>query len=350
MTGPNQAMTATIRKIDDGSVEVTVELGASDLQGYVAQAERRLAQSAHLNGFRQGKVPPEMIRQRIDPQTLRQEALQIAVESSLDAAVAEGTLDVVDQHDFKIHENTADKLCYTVTLTLYPPVTLGEYQGITVQKKTAEVTDHEVETVLADIVKSRTPADGKAPELTDDFAKSLGAFTSLENLKSVVRQGLATKKAEREVQRVRGELIDAVIAKSTVSVPSRMVEAELDALMEGFDHELHAQGMELGPYLAHLKKTQDDLRREWQPRAERRVKMALILHAIGKAEHISVSAAELQGALETRVQQYLAGRSGGGGANALDGIDLDRVRNGIATALLNNKVFEFLEKHAILTT
>lgn len=340
-------MTSTIRKIDDGAVEVAVELGASDLQGYVVQAEKRLAEQTRVDGFRKGKAPPDVIRQRVDPQTLRQEALQIAVESSLDAAVAAEKLDVVDQHDFKIQENTADTLRYTVTLTLYPAVTLGEYQGIQVQKKTAEVTDQELGTVLADIIKSRTPADGKAPELNDEFARSLGTFTSLENLKAVVRQGLATEKAGREVERVRGELINAIIAKSTVSVPARMVDQQLDAMVEGFDRELHGQGMELGPYLAHIKKTQDELRREWRPRAEQRVKMALVLHAVGKAERISISAAELQEAVEAQVQQYLAGRPGEG-AGVLNDLDLDRMRQGILTALLNNKIFEFLEKHAIL--
>ncbi|MEK7583140.1 MAG: trigger factor [Patescibacteria group bacterium] len=342
-------MTSAIRKIDASSVEVTIELGSNDLKGYVGKAEERIAQSLNLEGFRKGKVPPEAIRQRVGEAELREEALQIAVQESLEEAIQKEGLDVLDQSNFSIKDNTPEKLRYVLTLTLYPKVTLGNYRGIEIIKQSHEVSDAELQKVLDDLVASRRSGD-ITPELNDEFAKSLGHFASLEDLKSGVKTGLLQEKQLRERDRVRGEVLKAIIATSKLDVPKLMIERQLDGMIANFDEELHAQGMELGPYLARIKKTQDQLRAEWYPKAEDQVKMTLVLHAVGKAEKITITAAELQEALELRLQQYLAGRKEAGTAEALKDLDLERIKRGLFGSLLNEKIFVFLESSAILTS
>src|SRR3989344_401009 len=126
---PNHPMTSTLKKIDSATLEATVELGKEDLANSVAQAERNLAAMLTMDGFRQGKVPPEVARKHINEQQLREEALQIAVRQSLVDVAKKEKLDVMDQKDFVIKENTPEKLLYQVTLLLFPAVTLGNYKG-----------------------------------------------------------------------------------------------------------------------------------------------------------------------------------------------------------------------------
>lgn len=342
-------MTSTIRTIDASTVEVTVELGASDLQGYVRKAEERIGQALNLEGFRKGKAPREAVRQRVGEAQLREEALQVAVQESLSEAIEKEGLDVLDQGNFSIKENTPEKLRYLLTLTLYPNITLGNYKGIEVKKQAHEVTDAELQKVLDDIAASRKTGN-TIPELNDEFAKSLGHFTSLEDLKTGIKTGLLQEKELREKDRIRVELLHAVLANSKLHVPDLMIERQLDSVMANFDHQLHEQGLELGPYLAKIKKTQDELRKEWRAKAEDQVKMTLVLHAIGKAEKITISPKELQEALEMRLQQYMAGRQDAGTAEALKDLDLERVKQGLFGSLLNEKIFAFLESGAILTS
>ena len=286
-------MTSAIRKIDASTVEVTVELGSSDLQGYVRKAEEMIAKSLNIEGFRNGKVSREAVRQRVGEAQLREEALQITVQESLSEAIEREGLDVLDQSNFAVKENTPEKLRYVLTITLYPNITLGNYRGIKVKKQTQEISDS-------------------------------------------------------ERNRIRVELLHTVIANSTLHVPALMIDRQLDSMMANLDHQLHEQSMELGLYLAKIKKTQDELRNEWRAKAEDQVKMTLVLYAIGEAGKITVSPKELQEALELRLQQYMAGRQDAGTAEALKDLDLERVKQGLFGSLLNEKIFVFLESSAIL--
>lgn len=217
-------MESSLQTIDPSTRTITVELGASDLKGYVADAEASIGQSLHIDGFRKGKVPPEIVRKHVSEAQIREEALRLAVQGSLTRVIAQEKLDVIDQTDFKIEENTSDKLRYQVTVTLFPTVALGQYRGIQIKK---DSFDH-----------------------------------------------------------MRVELLKKIMETSKVEVPQQFIERQLDSMMAGFDQELHSRGLELGPYLAELKKTQDDIRNDWRGRATEQVNMSLVLHAIGKAEKI----------------------------------------------------------------
>ncbi len=123
-------------------------------------------------------------------------------------------------------------------------------------------------------------------------------------------------------------------------------------MIQGLDGELHERGMELGPYLAHLKKTQEDLRREWHSKAEEQIKIGLIVKAIGKEEHLEVSENEIKEELELTLQQYIT-RGGANGEPAepeiLQNIDPEQMRNKIYEGLLSEKVLEFLENQTQFT-
>lgn len=339
-------MTSSVRKIDATSVEVAVELNAADLAAYVHEAEQALASRLNIDGFRAGKIPLDVVRKHVSEQQIREEGLEIAVRKSLQAVVQEHKLDILDQEKFSIKENTPEKFTYHVTLILYPTVVLGPYKELSVTKQPISVADTELDVVLKEIAQSRKK-DDIVPELNDEFAKSLGSFSSLDDLKAQIRVGLTQEKEMKEEERIRTELLKLIVAASKIAVPGRMIETQLDAMMQSLDGRLHAQGMELGPYLAHMKKTQEELRKEWRAQAETQVKMLLAMHEIAKAEQIVVTDQEAQEVLEAELQSFLAGRQHMTPED-LQKIDTERLKSKIYSDLLNKKVFEFLQSHAIL--
>ena len=115
-------------------------------------------------------------------------------------------------------------------------------------------------------------------------------------------------------------------------------------MLRDLDNELHQKRMELGLYLAHIKKTQDELRREWRPKAELQAKMGLIARAIAKKEDLSVGEEEVNQELQIVLQQYIMSGQGGTGSEALQNIDPEKLKSKIRDTLLNEKEFEFLEK------
>ncbi len=149
-------MTFTAKKLKDSQIELVVSLDKKDLLFYVAETEKRLSKEAKIEGFRPGKAPKEVIRKKVGEQAIRDEALNLAIQFSLAKTLAEEKFDVLEQSDFTIKENSADKLEYQVKLTVFPEVKLGTYKGLAVKKNALTVNESEIKNVLQEIVGSRT--------------------------------------------------------------------------------------------------------------------------------------------------------------------------------------------------
>ena len=148
-------MTFATKNLKDSQIELTVDLNKEDLFSYAAETEKRLAKEIRVEGFRPGKAPKEMVRKKIGEQAIREEALNLAVQTSLASILSEEKLDVMEQSDFKIKENLADKLIYQIRLTVFPEVKLGEYKDLTVKRNAISVEDPEVKNVLQEMVVLR---------------------------------------------------------------------------------------------------------------------------------------------------------------------------------------------------
>jgi len=425
-------MTSSINKKDEFTVDITVELNADDLQNYISEAEKHLAKDANIDGFRAGKVPTDVIRKKLGEDTIRQEALNIAIEGSLNEALKKEDLDIIEQTDFNIKENSKSKLVYTLKAIVLPRIEIGDYKNIEIKRNKVEVSEQEQNRIIQDILKSRasiraverparkgdrvevnftlkhkgevvkdgtstnhpivlgetrlmpgleerivgmktneakqfeldipknynnkdlagkkievdltlmTVQERELPELTDDFVKSLGNFPSVSDLTKNIHDGLKKEKEAKEKSRVRVELLSKVVEKSVVKVPAILVDQQLDAMIRDFDAELHSKGMELGLYLAQIKKTQEELKKDWHPQAEKQTKMQIVSRTIAREEKISVQEEEVEAELQKVLQQYHMDSD----PEALKKIDLDTVRARIRSTMLSERVFELLEKSA----
>lgn len=204
-------------------------------------------------------------------------------------------------------------------------------------------------------VKVNKVEDRVLPRLDNEFAKSVGRFSSVSELEASIKQGLMAEKEIKERDRARLAILQRVVDESKTELPKLLVERQLDSLISGFDNELHQNGLELGLYLAHIGKTQDQLRTEWRSRAENQVKINLIARAIAQAEKLRVSEDDVETELQAVLQSYLTGRmpgvaprpdaSGPTGPEALEKVNTEDLRRQISDAMLSERVFEFLEKN-----
>lgn len=179
------------------------------------------------------------------------------------------------------------------------------------------------------------------PELDENFVKSLGKFSSKDDLKKNIAEGIKAEKEQKEIEKLRVEILNRIDEKSKMDLPEKMVEQQLDALITNFDHNLHAQGMELSLYLAQLKKTQDDLRKEWQGQAEKQIRQSLILREIGKRENIKVSEEEIEQAATGLMMRYMTQ------GQDQPKINIEEVKSQAGEAIFREKLFQFLEEKNI---
>ena len=176
------------------------------------------------------------------------------------------------------------------------------------------------------------------PKIDDKFVKGLGNFQDLNQLIDSIKDGVTEEKKLKEKQRVRLEIIDHIIKNSSIIISKVLVSQQLDSMITNLDRDLHSNGMELGPYLAQMGKTQDDLRKEWHDEAERQVKIVMVLHKIAKDNNISASHEEVDEALSTTVQAMIMK-----GEADKTNLDVEGLRDNISNHIINERVLDFLE-------
>jgi len=139
-------------------------------------------------------------------------------------------------------------------------------------------------------VTVKTLKEKVLPLLDDEFAKDVGQYEGLEDLKQQLRaQLLARKKSEAE-QTIREKIFDTLIQRNPLDVPRSLVEAQIQEMLAQTGRMLAAQGLKL----SDIGRSQGELvERYWAP-AERRVKAALLLEAVARQEGITVEDREIE--------------------------------------------------------
>ncbi|MDR5694894.1 MAG: trigger factor [Armatimonadota bacterium] len=136
------------------------------------------------------------------------------------------------------------------------------------------------------------------PPLDDAFAKVAAGVATLEELKAQFRERLKASAEEEARAQYEAKVVDTLIAQSTIEVPRSLVNSEVDELVEELRKNLQRQGLSLEYYLVRQQKTLEDVRRDLEPLAERRLKMAFLLEEVAKREGISVSEEEINEQVE----------------------------------------------------
>ncbi len=144
------------------------------------------------------------------------------------------------------------------------------------------------------IVKTISVQEVKIPELTDDFAKSLGKFRDLVDLKKSISEGIEMEKKKAESDRIREEILSEIIENSEFEIPEILIEEEKNRYLEELKIQIpQIFNISFEQYLSQIKKTEQDIRNSYQKTAEKEIKKALVLREIKKREKIKATDQEV---------------------------------------------------------
>jgi trigger factor len=138
----------------------------------------------------------------------------------------------------------------------------------------------------------------KLPELDDAFVEELGRYPDVDTFRRAVRRDTLYGRAQEARAEVLNEAIEGMVATSTVDIPARMVESELDDEVNQMRTRLAQQGVSLDDYLAAQSQTLEELRAELAENAESRIRNTLVLSEIAKAEGVEVTDEDIEAEIE----------------------------------------------------
>jgi trigger factor len=127
------------------------------------------------------------------------------------------------------------------------------------------------------------------PALDDEFAKDVGDFKTLDDLKARIRTNLKATKEATSQGEMREKLVNQLVDAHVFEVPAAMVQERREMMMSNVERNLLMRGVPQ----EEIGKTRDKIYEESAAPAERRVRATLVLDAIADKEEVEVTPEEV---------------------------------------------------------
>lgn len=383
-----------VEKTAGSLVTITGELPFTALEKHRAAAVALISKEISIDGFRKGHIPENVLIQKVGEMAILTEMAERALSAAYPEIVTHHNLDVIGYPKISITKIApGNPLGFTITIAVVPDITLPDYKAIAKEingaKESKEVTEEEITKQVEDVLRQKfayerlqakakdkntadhvhgedcdhdheVNAEGREgalgyeeehreaeeaiedvkdiplPELTDEYVATLGKpgqFTSVEDFKNKIREHLTIEKARDVDSRHRAKITDSIIEKAVMELPQVMVDAEINQMYAQMEEDLTRAQLKMDDYLGHIKKTREELAKDWAPSAEKRAKLQLVLNEIAKKENILPDAGAVDHQVSTLLEHY-------------KDADEKRVRVYVTSVLTNEEVLKRLEEMA----
>jgi len=338
------------KKLPDCVVEITAEITTEALEDYKIKAFKKIKEIAELPGFRKGHVPDAKIKEKFGEMGILEDAGEMAINDCAIEILVESKINFLGRPDIALSKIAiGSPIEFKIKAIVMPEVKLPDYKKIAkrenkIEEKVEEVTEKQIDETIEQIRKmyaqqNHTHAAGekhvegeevKLPELNDEFVKKLGDFKDVTDFRTKLKVNIAKEKEVHAENKKRTRLIEKLADETKIEMPKMVVQSELDKMEGQFKADIAQMGLQPEEYLKHIKKTWEDLRKEWYPDAEKRAKTQLVLQKISLEEKIEPNKEQVEKEIKNLIEQY-------------KGADPERVKAYVEMVLINDAVIRFLE-------
>jgi trigger factor len=359
-------MKINIKKLPNSEVEIEGELGAEVFETYYSKALKKIGEKVELKGFRKGKTPENILTSNIPESHILEEMAEMALSDNYPKIIEDEKIDAISRPEISITKLARNNpLGFKIKTAVMPEIKLPEYKKvaqkiiseITEKEKDLTVTDKEVEDTIMDIRKSRAPkmhiAEGaekcdhkhkegeecghehevkeiELPEFNDDFVQSIGPFENVTEFTEKLKENIKLEKENQLKEKTRLKIVEKIIDETKIEMPEILVQIELDKILYRMESDITAMGLKFEDYLKHLKKTEEEIRKDFRGDAEKKAKLALVLNEISKIEKITADKEQVEKEVLMILEHY-------------KDADPERAKLHAENVLTNEAVFQFLE-------
>lgn len=144
------------------------------------------------------------------------------------------------------------------------------------------------------------------PDIDENFFEDLGydKVTNAEELAKEVENTIKEEKENEEKNRFLEEVLKQVSEKMKVDVPEEIIDDEVHRMIHQWEEQLKSQGLTLDQYMEFTGTTHEDMHKQMEPEALRRVKYRYMLEAVSEAEKIEVTDEEVEKDIEEMATNY----------------------------------------------
>ncbi|OIO07873.1 trigger factor [Candidatus Falkowbacteria bacterium CG_4_9_14_3_um_filter_36_9] len=146
------------KDLGKSQMELTVELTVDEFKPYIVKGAEKVSQEIKINGFRPGKIPYAVLKDKIGEMSLLEEGARIAINKTVDKAIMDnmGGRVPVGQPEVNITKLApGNPLEYKVVMAILPEVKLGNYKNLKIKKNEIKADDKEADKAIDYLLESR---------------------------------------------------------------------------------------------------------------------------------------------------------------------------------------------------
>lgn len=144
------------------------------------------------------------------------------------------------------------------------------------------------------------------PEIDDKLIKQakIDKVSTVEKYKEHMQKQLEENAENEATYKFESECLTMICENATVEIPDAMIEQETDQLVQDFEQRLKSQGFELEQYFQMSGQSMEMIRGEMRKDAESKVKVRLVLEAVGDAEKIEIDDKAIEAEIGEIAKKY----------------------------------------------
>lgn len=327
-------------------VELEIEIPVSTLDKFREESVKDLSKEIEVDGFRKGSAPEKIVLERVGEMAVLEKSAYKAINNLVPIIISNEKLDALTMPAISVTKiASGNPLVFKMTVTLLPEINLPDYKNIakkievaTEQKIDKKEIDEYINYIQMQKAQSSAmaknekidPDNLKLPEFNDEFVKTLGDFKNVDEFKKELEKNMLAEKERKAIEIRRIKIIEQIIDEAKIDLPEILVDQELDRMLSKFKNDIEQLKMNPEDYLKEIKKTEDDLKKEWKSDAEKRSKMNLILPKIAEAENLKADEKEVEKEV-SHIKEHNKD------------INEAQAKMYVEMVLTNEEVFEFLE-------
>lgn len=248
-----------MQKLPKSTVKLTITVPADQVKVSQEKVLAEIVKDAEVDGFRKGKAPAELVKQKINPQKFDSEVISDLVKTFYPQALEEQKIAPIISPKIEIESYDSEKdFTFSAQTAIRPDITVGDYKKAIKElydKKTAERTTKKED--------SEEGGSKKSPE-------------------------------QDHVHLSPTDIVDAILTVTQVELPDMVLDEEVDRMLSRLVQQLQPLNLGMDAYLKSINKTGDQVRQEYAQVAFKNVASEMALVEIVKKEQVEVDDKEIE--------------------------------------------------------
>ena len=156
------------KKIENAKAELKCTLEGETWESAKESAFKKIAGKVEIKGFRKGQAPKHLVEKYISHNEVLLDAAESLAQKTLENAVEEHDLTLIDRPELKVDEINDDKCVLTFVCPVLPDVKLGDYKSIEYKVEEAKVDDKEVDDQIVTLLNQKADLELKEDGEVED--------------------------------------------------------------------------------------------------------------------------------------------------------------------------------------